>query len=421
MMMFLAATPCFGQVPSQATVPGALPAQSGPTGFGVQTQPLQDGQLGQPVSQGFSTMPNGGLANAAQTSGYQSGLGSAQSLTDNRPRVKDITTIEGHRSNRLIGMGLVVGLKGTGGTSNTTRESLRNFFQKFGQITPEAPTGNTAVVAVMAEVPPFARPGEMIDASVSVVDDATSIVGGKLIPTPLKGYDEKIYAMATGALQVTGVSASGAGATVAKNHDTTAYVKAQVEVPISSEPAYPGRVFRLLLTNKDNATAYRIAEEINRVYPNHARARDAGSVDVMFPRDFQNHKMDFVVRIGELRVTPDIPATVVVEQSTGTIVIGHNVKLSHVAFANGNLVVTTAESPIVSQPAPLSNGATAVVPRSQVAITETGGRYNQLQPQPTVGDLSAMLNKLGVQPRDFIAVLRSIAAGGHLQARLIIR
>ena len=190
---------------------------------------------------------------------------------------------------------------------------------------------------------------------------------------------------------------------------------------IDQSPAFPDSTFRLLLTNKDYATAYRIADAINERFPNHARARDSGSVDVMFPYQYQRRKMDFVVGIQDLRIIPDVPARVVVNQNTGTIVVGHNVKLTHVAFANENLVVTTAESPIASQPAPLSNGQTAILDRTQVTATQTGGTYNVLNEQPTVADLATMLNQMGIPPRDFINILRQIEAAGHLQAELIVR
>ena len=336
-------------------------------------------------------------------------------------RVKDITMIEGHRSNRVTGIGLVTGLKGTGGRSGLTRDTVLNMLRKFDILATEAPTGSTSVVAVTAEIPPFIRPGEKIKATISVVDDASGLFGGVLQTTELKGFDGRVYAVANGAVVLSGFSAEGDGAGITQNHDTTGKVQAQIEVGMQTEPAFPRKSFRLLLTNKDYATAQRIAAEINYKFPGHAYARDQGSVDVVFPNDSQASKLDFVVKINELSVIPDMPARVVVNQKTGTIVVGQHVKLSHVVFANENLVITTSEAPIAVQPAPFSEGQTAVLPRTQVTATETGGRFNLLRQQATVGDLAAMLNMLGVRPRDLISILQDIQASGALQAQLIIQ
>lgn len=335
-------------------------------------------------------------------------------------RIKDITSVEGHRSNRVTGIGLVSGLKGTGGKSILTRDLGRNMLRNFDILAREVPTGSLAVVAVTAEIPPFVRAGETVTATVSVFDDTNSLYGGELHSTSLKGFDGEVYAVAGGALTLGGFSAGGQAASVSKNHDTTGRVQCRVEVGLQEGPAFPEHGFRLLLENKDYATAYRIATEINRYFPGHARARDQGSVDVAFPKSFRNTKLDFVVMINNLRVTPDAPARVVINQKTGTIVVGQNVRLSKIMFANDNLIITTSETPVASQPAPFSDGQTVVLPRTQVTATETGGRYNIINQQTTVGDLATALNTLGVSPQDLIGIFQSIQASGALQAKLIV-
>lgn len=336
-------------------------------------------------------------------------------------RIKDITMIEGHRSNVLTGFGLVMGLKGTGGKSRVTQETLRNVLKNNDILAENLPTGSTSLVNVTVEIPAFTRPGQDVTATVSVIDDATGLYGGQLLMTPLKGYDGKVYAVAGGPLLLGGFSAGGQAATVSKNHDTAAKVNATVEVEIQNGPAFPGRTYRLLLKNKDYATAQRIATEINRFFPNHAQANDQGSVDVAFPATYvRGTKMDFVVLVNNMRVIPDSPARVVINQKSGTIVVGQNVRLSKVMFAVGNLIVSTTETPLASQPAPFSEGETVVLPRTGVAATETGGRYNMINPQTTVGDLAAALNTLGVTPQDLINVFQTIEASGALQATLVI-
>ncbi len=334
-------------------------------------------------------------------------------------RIKDITTIEGHRANRVTGIGLVTGLKGTGGNSTLTQNLARNMLRNFDILANEIPTENLAAVAVTADIPPYVRPGETVAATVSIID-GVGLYGGELLSTTLKGLDGQVYAIAGGALVLGGFSAGGEGASVSKNHDTAGKVQARVEVGIHNGPAFPGDSISLLLNNKDYSTAFRIATEINRHFPNHARATDQGKVNVFFPKHFRGSKLDFVVAINGMRVVPDIPARVVINQKSGTVVVGQNVRLSQVMFANDSLIITTAETPQVSQPAPLSQGETTVVPRTEVNVSSTGGRYNVLNQQTTVGDLAAALNSLGVSPQDLISTFQSIKNSGALQATLII-
>lgn len=335
-------------------------------------------------------------------------------------RIKDITTIEGHRSNRLTGIGLVTGLKGTGGQEELTQRLAANMLQNFDIRADEIPTGSISVVAVTAEVPPFSRPGEKITATVSTLDNASGLFGGVLQNTMLKGFDGQVYAIAGGSLVLSGFSAQGDAGTITKNHDTTGKVSAQIEVPIEEEPAFPGTSYRLLLTNKDYATAHRIAKEVNKYFPGHASALDQGTVNIYFPQQYLEAKFEFVVKINELRIVPDAPARVVINQKTGTIVVGQNVRLSRIMFANENLVITTNEAPVAAQPAPFSQGQTAILPRTELTASQTGGSYNLLEQQTTVGELAGVLNRLGVSPRDMIGIFESIKASGALQAQLII-
>lgn len=335
-------------------------------------------------------------------------------------RIKDITSIAGHRSNRLEGLGIVIGLNGTGGKSQDTRDAARNLYQNYDIIT-QGSTGSTSVVMVTAEIPPFAQSGEKVTAKVAVLDDASSLFGGTLLNTALYGFDGEVYAVAGGGMVADGFTAQGAAASVSKNHGTSATVPATIELEIEQGPAFPRNAYQLLLKNKDYATAFRIASKINQAFPGFARAINQGAVEVTFPRQYLNAKMDFVVMVNEMRVVPDIPARVVINQRTGTIVVGQNVRLSTFMVAEGNLIITTNETPFVSQPNPLSEGQTVVAPQTQLTATETGSRYHVVNQQMTVGDLAAALNTLGVSPRDLIQIFREIEGQGALQASLIVQ
>jgi flagellar P-ring protein precursor FlgI len=335
-------------------------------------------------------------------------------------RVKDITTIEGHRSNRVEGFGLVTGLKGTGGKGAITQQFARTMLQNYGILAPQIATKSMSVVSVSAEIPAFYKPGETFIATVSVLDDAISLYGGQLLRTPLMGIDGQVYALAGGALEIGGFSVAGQAATLRKNHDTVGKVQAQMEVEICNGPAFNGSQFRLLLRNKDYTTAYRIATEINKYFPRIARAIDAGAVEVFIPQSFAETPIDFLVMVNNLRVEPDLPARVVINEKTGTIIVGKNVRLSSFMFAKDNLVIATSETPVASQPAPFSEGETAVLPRTQLQIVEQGGRFNVLPANTTVGDLANMLNLLGIPPQDIISVFLALHQEGSLHGELVI-
>ena len=336
--------------------------------------------------------------------------------------VRDIANISGHRSNPLMGKGLVTGLNGTGGKSSTTQRLMQNFDAKFGIIgtAPSSSVKSGSVVNVNANLQAFYKVGETITAVVSVSDDATNIRGGVLQDTPLIGADGETYAIASGVVLSFGFGAGGDAGSVTKNHPTTGTVRAVVEKEICFDSALHSSHIQFLLRNKDHVTATRIASAINEVFPRHARARDMGTVEVLVPQTFRDDQTEFIAMLGSLTVTPNLPARIVINQKNGTIVIGSNVKISRVVFANDNLIVTTSENPVVSQPNAFSRGTTEIVPRTQITAIEQGGNYNVLQEGISVGDFAAALNALGVPPQDLISIFQEIEKSGALHAELII-
>ena len=338
-------------------------------------------------------------------------------------RIKDVTTIAGHRSHTLEGIGLVMGLKGTGGRSLLAQRLFQNYLKGKSLLVDDIVlnTTNLSVVTVSGEVPPFTSPGEKFFVNVSVADDATSLRNGMLMNTELVAFDNEVYAVASGPIVMGGYSAEGAAAGVQVNHDTVGKVHAQLEVELCGPKTFPENDFRLLLRNKDYATALQISRQINALFPNSATAMNAGMVQVRFPQAFHDSKMDYVVLINSLKFVPDQRAKVVINQKTGTVVVGSGVKITKVLFANSNLVITTNELPEVSQPAPLSTGETTVVPRTQISASEFNSRYSLLDGRTTVGELAGALNSLGVSPQDLISVFQSLAEQGYMQAELVIQ
>lgn len=337
-----------------------------------------------------------------------------------RVQIRDITSIEGRRANQLFGVGLVTGLAGTGGKSAATRRAAENFLKRFDIVQAAVNTKSMALVTVTAELPPGYRPGETIRAVVSIADDATDLKGGTVMLTPLLGVDGQVYALAQGPILNSGFAVRGDGGSVQKNHPSTGYVQATVEQTVCPDASPCQSAFNLLLVNKDHETASRIASAINIVFPDHARALDAGTVNVLVPPNYRDRLNDFVVMVGNISVVPNIPARVVINQKTGTIVIGSRVRISRVVFANDNLIITTSENPAVSQPAPFSQGQTTVVPRTQITAVEEGGRYNLLSEGIDVGTFAAALNAMGVSPQDLITIFRTIESSGALHAELVI-
>ncbi|MGI4952373.1 MAG: flagellar basal body P-ring protein FlgI [Janthinobacterium lividum] len=342
-------------------------------------------------------------------------------------RIKDIADVEGIRDNQLVGYGLVVGLNGTGDRLDSavfTRQSLIGMLERLGVNTRDQEsklqTKNVAAVMVTASLPAFARSGSKIDVSISALGDAKDLTGGTLLVTPLLGADGEVYGVAQGTLATSAISARGAGATVTRNIPTSARIAngatVEKEVPFQFG-AKNG--FRLGLRNPDLTTARRMADAINRAIGGGARATDPRTVALTLNgRD----PMDVLALIESLRVEPDNPATVVIDEASGTIVMGAQVRISTVAIAQGNLTIRVTETPQVSQPEPLSGGATVVTPKTSIQVdTQSDKRLGILQGGVTLRDLVASLNAMGVGPRDMISILQSIKAAGALQAELVVR
>jgi flagellar P-ring protein precursor FlgI len=349
-------------------------------------------------------------------------------------RIKDITTVEGERINQLTGMGLVTGLAGTGGRTPATRLFALNLLQKFGQrfdpilvagLRNDAKdrTDNLSVVTVLADLPPGRRKGEQIDVIVSAFDDAKSLQGGTLIFTPLQAVNGEVYAVAQGPLAVGGFSFSGDAAQAQKNHPTTGRISngATVEEETCSTVGRDGK-FRLLLQRPDYETARRIAEAINAKYPEAAVQLGPNAVEIKIPVDFQLNTDGFLGLIGELKVVPDERALVIINERTGTVIIGENVKLSRVLITHANLAIMTSETPEASQPLPFSDGETVVLPRTQLDVFEDPGLpVTMIDEQATVGDLAQALNALGVTPRDLSSIFQMLKESGSLHAELQIK
>lgn len=343
-------------------------------------------------------------------------------------RVKDLVTFDGVRRNQLIGYGLVVGLNGTGDRLiNTpfTEQSLKGMLERLGINTRDEVlrTRNTAAVMVTASLPPFARQGTTIDIAVSALGDATSLLGGTLLVTPLLGADGQAYAVAQGALSVSGFSAGGAAANVTKGVPTSARVAngAIVERELKFALDEVAGV-RMALRNPDFTTANRIADAVNvRLGTGNARVLDATTVDVRIPPRYSGAVARLIGDIELLTVRPDGVARVVVDERSGTVVIGDDVRISKVAITQGNLTVRVVETPQVSQPQPFSDGQTVVVPRTDVQVQEGNGRqFVTIGGNVSLQQLVNGLNALGVGPRDMVAILQAIKAAGALHADLEI-
>ena len=342
-------------------------------------------------------------------------------------RVKDISSIAGVRNNQLIGYGLVVGLQGTGdgNGSDFTTQSLANMLRSQGiTIDPDdIRVRNVAAVMVTAMLPPFARAGGRLDVLVSSLSDAKSLQGGTLLLTPLRAPNGTIYAVAQGAVSIGGFSVKGAsGSGVQKNHPTVGHITSGALVEREVPLQFNGRdTIHLLLKQPDFTTSFRLARTINTQMGRHlARALDSGTVEVKVPLDHRQQLVEFVSALEHMDITPDSVAKVVLDERTGTVVIGENVRLSTVAIAHGSLSIEIRENLDVSQPAPFAQGETVVTPDSAVKVTEEDAKLILMPAAVTISDLVRALNAIGVTPRDLIAIFQAIKAAGALQAELEI-
>jgi flagellar P-ring protein precursor FlgI len=338
-------------------------------------------------------------------------------------RIKDLATVEGVRKNQLVGAGLVTGLAGTGddASSPIVRRSMAKLLSRLDiKISAEELRAkNVAIVTVTADLPPFARPGQLIDVVVASSGSAKSLAGGVLVGTPLKGPDQRTWALAQGQLAVGGFLVEAGAGSQRKNHVTVARIPGGAVVEGSAPTQMPQRQLVLNLKTADFTTATRIAVAIEGALgAGTAIPRDAGSVVVPITASWKGKVTALIATIEGVEVTPDAVARVVVDERTGTVVLGGHVRLGPAAIAYGGLSVQIAERPEVSQPAPLGRGQTAVVPRSDVAVTEGGGELRMIAGAANVGELTAALNRLGVKPRDLLAILNALAAAGALRAEV---
>lgn len=342
-------------------------------------------------------------------------------------RVKDIAHIAGVRENQLIGYGLIVGLNGTGDGSNTafTTQTISSMLQAMGiTVSPrDIKVRNVAAVMVTATLPPFARHGGRVDALVSSLGDAKSLQGGTLLLTPLRAPNGEIYAVAQGPLSIGGFAASGkAGGGIQKNHPTVGHIAggALIEREVTLNFNSKHRL-QLMLNHPDFTTSSRLVKTINTfVKGDVAQAMDSGTIEVQVPEKYRNNLVEFVSVLESINVMPDSIAKVVLDERTGTVVIGENVNIATVAIAHGNLSIEIKERQSVSQPAPFSQGQTVVSPNTDVKVQEEGGKLVLLQRSVTIRDLVRALNSIGVTPRDLIAIFQAIKASGALQAKLEI-
>jgi flagellar P-ring protein precursor FlgI len=338
-------------------------------------------------------------------------------------RVKDLASIEGVRQNQLVGYGIVVGLNGTGDTLNNipfTKQSLQAMLERLGVNTRGATmrTQNLAAVMVTANLPPFSAQGTRIDVTVSSLGDAKSLQGGTLLVTPLLGADGEVYALAQGSVAIAGFTAEGDAAKVTRGVPTNGRISngANVEREIAFK-LNDARSLRLSLRNPDFTTSKRIAAAINDFMGGDtAEPTDPATVTLQIPARYQGNMIRLVTEVEQLKVEPDQTAKVVVDERSGIIVMGRDVRVATVAVAQGNLTVTISEGANVSQPNPLSNGRTVTTPTTRVGVSEDGKKLALVKDGVSLQQLVDGLNGLGIGPRDLIGILQAIKAAGAIQA-----
>lgn len=341
-------------------------------------------------------------------------------------RIKDVTHIQGIRQNQLIGYGLVVGLNGTGGGSDFTAQSLANYLSRnnIAVNADDLKLKNVAAVIVTAELPSFARRGDRLDVLVNSIDDASSLQGGTLLMTPLySAVPGMVFAVAQGPVSIGGFGASSGGTSVSKNHVTVGKVPGGAFVEKDSPVKLNGREeIHLILDSPDYTTAQRISEVINYNLGDDASlAISAAEVAVAVPSEFQERITEFIASIERFPVHPDQKARIVIDEKTGTVVIGEDVRISTLALAHGNLTIQITEVSRVSQPEAFSSGTTTPITDIGVSAQEEGRELAVLNEGVSLGDVVRSLNAIGVTPRDLISILQSIKALGALQAELVIQ
>ena len=344
-------------------------------------------------------------------------------------RVKDIAMVAGVRDNQLSGYGLVAGLAGDGDKNPVqTLQTIGNILQRFGLTVPASTMSakNVAIVLVTADIPAFKRSGTRLDVNVASMADAKTLQGGVLLQTPLLGADGKVYAVAQGALTLGGISAGtegGGGASVVKNHPTVGQIAggALVEREIPAQIVSDHHL-ELILRDADFTTAARLAFALNDRFTNSSMALDSCTVRVRVPDEFENETVNFISLLEAVEVDTDVPARIVINERTGTIVATSHIHISSCAVSHGNLTISIASTLNVSQPNPFSRtGQTKVTPTTETKVQEEKGTMVALPELPTVEKVAAALNALGATPRDMMSMFQSMKEAGALQAELIIR
>jgi flagellar P-ring protein precursor FlgI len=354
-------------------------------------------------------------------------LGLALAASASAARIKDLTIVEGGRDNQLVGYGLVVGLASKGDSKlSYTVQSVANALQRFGVNVPPntIKSDNVAAVMITADIPAFAKPGSRIDVTVSAIGDAKTLQGGILIQTPLLGADETVYAVAQGPLAVGGFiggDGGAGGATVQKNHPTVGMISggALVEREITAE-IVTDKAVQLLLLNPDFASAARMAEAINEVFPKSALAKNASTVNVCVPDSYEGYEVNFIASLGAIDMEADTVAKVVINERTGTIIATSNVRISTVAISHGSLTITVSSTQGVSQPNAFSKGQTTVTQGTKTDVNESKGGFKIVDESPTIQQVAAALNALGLSTRDMMAIFQSMKRAGALQADLVL-
>jgi flagellar P-ring protein FlgI len=338
-------------------------------------------------------------------------------------RIKDLANIEGVRQNQLIGYGLVVGLNGTGDTLNNipfTKQSLQAMLERMGVNIRGATirTGNVAAVMVTGNLPAFGTQGTRMDVTVSALGDAKNLMGGTLLVTPLLGADGNVYAVGQGSVAIGGFAAEGAAASVTRGVPTVgriangAIIEREIEFALNRLPTV-----RLALRNPDFTTAKRIAAAVNDFLgTKSAEPIDPSTVQLAIPPEFKGNVVAMLTEIEQLQVEPDLAAKIIIDERSGIIVMGRDVRVATVAVAQGNLTVTISEGANVSQPNPLSNGRTVATPSTRVGVSEDGKKLALVKDGVSLQQLVDGLNGLGIGPRDLIGILQAIKAAGAIQA-----
>jgi len=341
-------------------------------------------------------------------------------------RVKDVAMVAGARDNQLVGYGLITGIAGDGDKNPVyTLQTVANFLQRFGMNVPPATLSskNVAAVIVTADISAFKKNGSRLDVTISSIGDAKTLQGGILLQTPLLGADGKVYAVAQGAISLGGISGGNEGASVQKNHPTVAQIigGALVEREIPTEIVRDNMI-ELMLREPDFTSSARLATAVNQMFTNSSASIDSTTVRVKIPEGLQNSVVDFLARVEAIELDLDIPARIVINERTGTIVATSRIRIAACAVSHGNITITIANTLDVSQPNALSQtGSTVVTPRADTKVTEQKASLVNLPELPTVEKVAANLNSLGVTPRDMMAIFQAMKQAGALHAELIMR